>query len=314
MDMITLGRTGLDVSVAGLGCGGHSRLGQSYGASEAESVAVIHRALDLGINLVDTAQLYGTEDIVGKALKGRRDRVVLSTKAPPMHKDRPIKAKRLRKSVEQSLNRLRTDHVDLFFVHGMKVRDLHHTREVLVPELRSLQQAGKVRFLAASEAFASDHGHDALGQSLDAGDDWYDVLMVGHNPFNPSARDRVFAATEDRDIGILVMFAVRKALASPEGVRRVVAGLIEREELDPAVVDQDDPLGFLLQDGGASSLTEAAYRFARHEPGCHVVLTGTGSVDHLAENVASINGGPLPADHLQRLDQLFGHLDTVTGD
>lgn len=314
MDMITLGRTGLDVSVAGLGCGGHSRLGQSYGASEAESVAVIHRALDLGINLIDTAQLYGTEDIVGRALKGRRDGAVLSTKAMPVHEDRPIKAKRLRNAVEKSLKRLRTDHVDLFFVHGMKVGNLYHTREVIVPELRSLQEAGKIRFLAASEAFASDHGHDALGQSLDAGDDWYDVLMVGHNPFNPSARDRVFAATEDREIGILVMFVVRKALASSEGVRRVVTGLIERGEINPADVDQDDPLGFLLQDGGASSLTEAAYRFARHEPGCHVVLTGTGSVDHLAQNVASINGPPLPADHLQRLDKLFGHLDSVTGD
>jgi len=314
MDMITLGRTGLDVSVAGLGCGGHSRLGQSYGASEAESVAVIHRALDLGINLIDTAQLYGTEDIVGRALKGRRDGAVLSTKAMPVHEDRPIKAKRLRNAVEKSLKRLRTDHVDLFFVHGMKVGNLDHTREVIVPELRSLQEAGKIRFLAASEAFASDHGHDALGQSLDAGDDWYDVLMVGHNPFNPSARDRVFAATEDREIGILVMFVVRKALASSEGVRRVVTGLIERGEINPADVDQDDPLGFLLQDGGASSLTEAAYRFARHEPGCHVVLTGTGSVDHLAQNVASINGPPLPADHLQRLDKLFGHLDSVTGD
>ena len=229
--------------------------------------------------------------------------MVLSTKALPVHKDRPLKPKRLRKSVEKSLKRLRTDHVDLFFVHGMQVRDLHHTREVLVPELRALQQAGKIRFLAASEAFASDHGHDALGQSLDADDDWYDVLMVGHNPFNPSARDRVFAATEDRDIGVLVMFVVRKALASPAGVRRVVDGLVERGELDPAVVDADDPLGFLLGEGGAASLTEAAYRFARHEPGCHVVLTGTGSVDHLAENVASINGPRSPPTTSQRLDK-----------
>lgn len=314
MQQTTLGRTGLEVSVAGLGCGGHSRLGQSYGASEAESVAVIHCALDLGITLVDTAQLYGTEEIVGRALKGRRDRVVLSTKAHPVHKDRPLKPKRLRKSVEKSLKRLRTDHVDLFFIHGMGVGDLHHTREVLVPELRSLQEAGKIRFLAASERFTSDRGHDALGQSLDAGDDWADVLMVGHNPFNPSARDRVFAATEDRGIGVLVMFAVRKALASPEGVRRVVTGLIERGELDPDLIDQDDPLGFLLQPGGASTLPEAAYRFARHEPGCHVVLTGTGSLEHLAQNVAAINGPRLREDLLQRLDKVFGHVDSVTGD
>ena len=138
--------------------------------------------------------------------------------------------------------------------------------------------------------------------------------MVGHNPFNPSARDRVFPATEERDIGVLVMFAVRKSLASPEGVRRVVDGLIQRGELDPGAVDPDDPLGFLLAEDGAASYAEAAYRFARHEPGCHVVLTGTGSVDHLAENVAAINGPPLPLEHQKRLQELFGHIDCVSGD
>ena len=314
MQHTTLGRTGIKVSVAGLGCGGHSRLGQSYGATEAESVAVVHQALDLGINLIDTAQAYDTESIVGKALRGRRDEVVLSTKALPVHKERPLNPNRLRRSVEKSLKRLRTDHVDLFFVHGMKVRDLHHTREVLVPELLALQDDGLIRHLAASEAFASDNGHDSLGQSLDAGDDWYDVLMVGHNPFNPSARERVLPATEERDIGVLVMFAVRKALASPDGVRRVIGGLVERGKIDPAAVDADDPLGFLLTDGGASTFAEAAYRFARHEPGCHVVLTGTGSVDHLAENVAAINGPPLPLEHQKLLQELFGHIDCVSGD
>jgi L-galactose dehydrogenase len=314
MQHTTLGRTGLRVSVAGLGCGGHSRLGQSYGASEAESIGVIHRALDLGINVVDTARLYGTEEIVGRALVGRRDDVVLSTKALPVEGDQPISAGALRASVEKSLSRLRTDHVDLFFVHGMRVTDVHHARDVIVPELLALRDEGKVRFLAASEAFASDHGHDALGQSLDAGDDWYDVLMVGHNPLNPSARDRVLAATEARGIGVYVMFAVRKALASVDGVRRVVHGLIDAGQLDPSLVDRDDPLGFLLGDGGAASLPEMAYRFARHEPGCDVVLTGTGSVDHLTENVASINGPPLPPAHLTRLAELFGHVDTIAGD
>lgn len=314
MQSTTLGRTGLPVSVAGLGCGGHSRLGQSYGATEAESVAVVHAALDLGVTLVDTARLYGTEEIVGRALEGRRDEVVLSTKALPVAGDQPLSAEGLRASLDQSLRRLRTDHVDLFFVHGLKVADLHHTRDVLVPELQALQAAGKIRHLAASEAFASDHGHDALGQSLDAGDDWYDVLMVGHNPFNPSARDRVLAATEAKGIGVLVMFAVRKALASPDGVRRVVDALVAEGRVDPATVDPEDPLGFLLEGGGAASYPEAAYRFARHEPGCHVVLTGTGSVAHLTENVAAINGPPLPEAHLARLEAIFGEVDCVTGD
>jgi aryl-alcohol dehydrogenase-like predicted oxidoreductase len=196
----------------------------------------------------------------------------------------------------------------------MQVRDLEHTREVLVPELLDLKDEGLIRHLAVSEAFASDNGHESLGQSLDAGDDWYDVVMVGHNPFNPSARDRVLPATEERDIGVLVMFAVRKSLASADGVRRVVDELVERRAIDVAMLDRDDPLGFLLADGGAGSYSEAAYRFARHEPGCHVVLTGTGSVDHLTENVAAINGPPLPLEHQKRLQELFGHIDSVSGD
>ena len=82
MEYVTLGRTGLEVSVAGLGCGGFSRLGLGTGKSEAEAVALVHQAFDLGVNLFDTAAVYGTEEVLGKALKGLpRDRVVIATKA-----------------------------------------------------------------------------------------------------------------------------------------------------------------------------------------------------------------------------------------
>ena len=81
MDYTTLGRAGLKVSVAGLGCGGNSALGLARGNSEADAIAVVRRALDLGINLLDTAKIYGTEVAVGKAIKGRpRDSVVICTK------------------------------------------------------------------------------------------------------------------------------------------------------------------------------------------------------------------------------------------
>ena len=81
MQRTTLGRTGFEVSVAGLGCGGYSRLGQAYGASVSESEALIAAALDLGVNFVDTAPAYRTENIVGRALRGRRESAVVSTKA-----------------------------------------------------------------------------------------------------------------------------------------------------------------------------------------------------------------------------------------
>src|SRR6478735_7843727 len=80
MDMVKLGRTGLNVSVACLGCGGHSKLGQARGASIAHSVGIVHAALDAGVNFIDTAAVYKTEPIVGEAIKGRRDKVVISTK------------------------------------------------------------------------------------------------------------------------------------------------------------------------------------------------------------------------------------------
>ena len=100
--------------------------------------------------------------------------------------------------------------------------------------------------------------------------------MVGFNPLNPSARDRVFSVTRETDVAIEVMFAVRRALSRPDELARVAAELVEQGRIDGADLDLDDPLGFLVHEGGAASVVEAAYRFARHEPGCHVVLTGTG--------------------------------------
>jgi aryl-alcohol dehydrogenase-like predicted oxidoreductase len=83
MEYTTLGRTGLRVSVAGLGCGGFSQLGLGAGKSEADAIGIIHEALDLGVNLFDTAAAYGTEPVLGKALHGvPREKVVICTKAP----------------------------------------------------------------------------------------------------------------------------------------------------------------------------------------------------------------------------------------
>jgi aryl-alcohol dehydrogenase-like predicted oxidoreductase len=144
-------------------------------------------------------------------------------------------------------------------------------------------------------------------------DDCWDVMMVGFNVLNPSARDRVFPGTRAKSIGIEVMFAVRRVLSRPDELTRVVQELVEHGRLDGGDVDADDPLGFLVHDGGASSVVDAAYRFARHEPGCHVVLTGTGNVEHLEQNVRSIDAPPLPDADLARLRTLFGHLDHLSG-
>lgn len=312
---ITLGRTDLVVTAAGLGCGGHSRLGQSQGATFEESVAVVRRALDLGVNFIDTAASYGTEEIVGAALAGRREGVVVSSKAhvaAPDGSGQP--ARELRTSVETSLRKLGTDYIDVFHLHGVQRSQYAFCLGEVVPEMLALRDEGKIRFLAISERFGGDPGHEMLEQAVK--DDCWDVMMVGFNLLNPSARDRVFAVTQGAGVGTLIMFAVRRVLSHPDELRRVVADLVASGEVDASSVDLDDPLGFLLRPGeagAARSVVEAAYRFARHEPGAHVVLTGTGNVAHLEENVSSIAAPPLPAADLDRLRLMFGQVDSVSG-
>jgi L-galactose dehydrogenase len=311
VDTVVFGRTGLEVSVAGLGCGGHSRLGQSYGASANDSVRLVRRALDLGVTYVDTARAYGTEPIVGDALRGRRDQVLLSTKvSPSTGTGTLLDAAGLRDAVQASLSSLQTDWIDVYHLHGVGDNEYGYCVAELVPELERLRDAGTIRFLAISERFAMDPGHTMLQRAVQ--DDCWDVMMVGFNALNQSARARVLPVTQEKDIAVEVMFAVRRVLSRPDELARVVGELAEQGRIDGSTIDLAEPLEFLVRDG-ARSVVEAAYRLARHEPGCHVVLTGTGNVEHLATNVRSISAGPLPHADVARLRHLFGHLDHVSG-
>jgi len=311
MEFSTLGRTGLKVSVAGLGCGGPSRLGLGEKKSQKECVALVRRALELGVNFLDTAEVYGTEEIVGKAVSTfPRDRIVLSTKKTfPLGRFRDP-ARELRKSLEQSLRRLGTDYIDIYHLHGVEPEQYASASELL-PPLVKLREEGKIRFLGVTEAFVEDPAHRMLQQALEDGD--WDVVMVGFNLLNQSARDLVFPQTQERNIGVLNMFAVRRALSRPERLREVWAELVRTGSVDPRACNPEDPLDFLLKEGRASTTMDGAYRYCRHEPGVHVVLSGTGSVEHLEANIESILKPPLPAAALARLNETFAEVDCITG-
>ncbi|HZZ89998.1 MAG TPA: aldo/keto reductase [Caulobacteraceae bacterium] len=313
MQTVRLGRTGLEVSVAGLGCGGHSRLGMARGKDVHHAADMVRAALDLGVSFIDTARAYGTEEAVGIGLKGRREAAVISTKAGiGRGSGELVSAADMARYVDDSLRKLATDHIDVFLLHGVTLPQYDHATTVILPELQRLQEAGKLRFIGASEQFGGDTGHALLGKALGE-DDPFDVVMVGFNLLNPSARRRVFPLTKAKDVGTLIMFAVRETLSHPDQLRKVVGELIERGEINPAKVDAADPLGFLRDAPGAPSVVEAAYRFCRHEPGAHVILTGTGDPAHLKANVDAILARPLPAAVLARLDAIFGQVDSVSG-
>ena len=168
-EKIPLGRTGLQVSQAGLGCGGHSRLGMRYGNTEKEAEAVVKHALSLGINFFDTARAYGTEEVVGRAVASCRSDVVISTKT--MFRDRDgnyMPTERLIDSLEKSLIRMNTDYVDVFSFHGVTPEHLPHCLNHYVPELQKQLDAGKIRHLGITESFRQDPTHDMLCEHLSA--------------------------------------------------------------------------------------------------------------------------------------------------
>src|SRR5262252_8700622 len=136
MDYTTLGRTGLKVSVAGLGCGGFSRLGLGTGKHEDHAIGIIHAALDLGVNLFDTAAAYGTEAVLGRALRTvPRDRVVICTKAPFGVSNPNSTAASAVASLDRSLKELGTDYIDVYQLHGIAPTAYDHALNELAPAL-----------------------------------------------------------------------------------------------------------------------------------------------------------------------------------
>jgi aryl-alcohol dehydrogenase-like predicted oxidoreductase len=307
MEYVTLGRTGLKVSVAGLGCGGFSRLGLGTGKSEAEAVALIRQALDLGINLFDTAAVYGTESVVGQAIKSvPRESVVIATKAWIPRSEGRSAADRAVASLENSLKQLGTDYVDIFQLHGVSPRTYDRAIEIIAPALLKEREKGKLKHLGVTEAGSSDAEHDMVLRAVEDG--MWDVVMVAFHMMHQNARTKVFPRTMANRVGTLLMFAVRNIFSRPERLATALRELTASGQLPRWLADAPNPLGFLIHEGGASTMTEAAYRFVRHEPGVDVVLFGTGDSDHLRTNIASLLAPPLPLADRQTVTKLFGHL------
>lgn len=312
MDKIPFGRSGIEVGVAGLGCGGYSRLGAGNGLPPENSINIVRKAIDLGVTFIDTSPSYENEALVGKALTGIRSKVTLSTKFSTLNREgAPIDGPALRRSLEKSLERLGTDYVDVYSIQSVTENTYDHCCNELLPTLLDLKKEGLVRTFGLTEWFFDDTAHMMTTRAVDDGH--WDYFLMGFNLLNQSAKRHVLPRAAATGVAIAIMFAVRRALSDREGLRQLVAKLVADGQLNREEIDLNDPLGFLLADGACSSIVEAAYRYCRHESHGGVILTGTGNAKHLEENVRAINMGPLPRHHVERLQRIFGGLDSLTG-
>ncbi len=307
MEYTTLGRTGLKVSIAGLGCGGFSRLGLGTGKSETDAIGIIRAAFDLGVNLFDTAASYGTEPVLGKALRGvPREQVVICTKAPFGVSNPDATPEKAVASLDRSLKELGTDYIDVYQLHGVAPRAYAHALDAIAPALLREKEKGKFRHLGITETAPGDPRHEMIRRASQDG--VWDVVMVAFHMMHQNAREAVFPLTRQHGVGTLLMFAVRNIFSRPDRLAATVRELADSGELPREIADEPDPLGFLVHAGGASSIIDAAYRFVRHEPGVDVVLFGTGDTGHLRTNIDSLLKPPLPQADRDRLAQVFGHL------
>ena len=304
----TLGRQGLEVSAIGLGCMGMSA---SYGTpeerDERESIATIHRAIALGCTFLDTAEVYGpfaNEELVGRALIGRRDEVVLATKFGwcldgSRSSGLDSRSAHIREAVEGSLRRLQTDHIDLLYQHRV---DPTVPMEEVAGTVADLVTEGKVRFFGLSEAGVANirrahavHPVSALQSEYSLWERNLEVeiiptlreLGIGLVPFSPLGR------------GFLTGTA-KRAEELPEGdFRRTSDPRYQGENFD-ANLRAAEAVREVAQALGAKPGQVALVWLLQKGPDI-VPIPGTKHVKYLEENVAAVSL-TLGADHVRALD------------
>jgi aryl-alcohol dehydrogenase-like predicted oxidoreductase len=317
MEYRQLGRSGLRVSALTLGTmtfGGRGDFAK-VGATDVDTATrQVDMCLDAGVNMVDTADIYSdglSEEIVGKTLRGRRDRVLLATKARMAMGDGPNDAGLSRhhiiRACEASLRRMGTDYIDLYQVHEW---DGHTPLEETLDALDHLVSSGKVRYIGCSN-YAGWHLMKALGVSERRGYQRFISQQIYYSLQMRDAEYELVPAGMDQGVGILVWSPLAGGLLSgkyrrgqdhPEGSRHLT------DWNEPPVHDEDqlyDIVDALVEIADAHDVSPAqvAMAWTLGRPGVASVIIGARTEEQLADNLGAV-GLSLGDDERARLDEL----------
>ena len=312
MEMRHLGNSGLEVSVIGLGCNNFGRR-----LDEKQTATVVSAAVDAGITLFDTADLYGengtSETYLGKALKGHRDQVVIATKFGGPMGQLPMQKggsrQHIFQAVEDSLRRLNTDYIDLYQMH---FPDLNTPLEETMRALDDLVRQGKVRYLGHSNfsGWMIAHAHhiavrDALTPFISA-QNHYHLL-------NREVEPDVQPACKKFGLGILPYFPLasglltgkyRKGQVHPEGTRLSSGPMAERILTD-INIDKAESL-FEWAEARGHTLLELAFSWLAQQPAVSSVIAGATNTDQISANVNAANW-VLTSEELEEIEKLLGN-------
>jgi aryl-alcohol dehydrogenase-like predicted oxidoreductase len=320
MQMRTFGRTGMQLSVLGFGCGAVG--GIMVRGDHADQERTIARALAAGVNYFDTAVQYGdgdSEKNLGRVLQTLKPAdVVVGTKVRLRSADFGRIADAVAKSLDGSLARLRRDRADIFHLHnaitengGGATLSVRQVLDDVVPAFERLRQAGKTRFLGLTAVGDTAALHHVIDARV------FDSAQVVYNMLNPSAATalpenypaqnygRLFERTKTAGVGVIAIRVLAGGALSGSAERHPIAspapepiGSAMSYDADVARARRLLPL---VTEGFAASLTEAATRFAMTQPAVGTILVGMAAPQQFEDAFAAVQKGPLPPAALERL-------------
>jgi aryl-alcohol dehydrogenase-like predicted oxidoreductase len=284
--MRTLGRTGLQVSAFALGT---VELGLDYGINapghggrppQAEAIRLVHRALDAGINLVDTARAYGSsEEILGEALKDRRHKVVLATKVVTQTAGGlPLTGADLRRhmfdSLELSLAALQTNYVDIWQIHNVDL-NLIHEAEVVAEVFDAVRASGQVRYCGGS-FYGAELPQQALALNL------FDVMQITYSILDQRLTEQFFPLATAANVGICARSVLLKGALTERGEHLP-------EHLHELRLRSRTFRELIAANNLGATPAQAAIAFALAQPAIHAVLIGVSTHEELRSNLHSLS-------------------------